>query len=168
MLCSSRDGRPFGHNRHVPKIEGRVCAPFGGAGSPCNTICPGPRPIFVPSGILSHPAVWPQQTWAENWGLCPLEGVELGPVACAEDYLHTKWYLDASSRLATTDISQKLGAVPLFGGGARSPSSTMWPAPRPTFIPSGISIHPAVWPQGHGPKTGGCAPFWGRGSWVPI
>jgi len=27
---------------------------------------------FIPSGILIHPAVWPQQTWAEKWGLlCP-------------------------------------------------------------------------------------------------
>jgi len=49
-----------------------------GAGSPCNTMWPGPRPTFVPSGILIHQAVWPQQTWAENWGLCPL-GMELGP-----------------------------------------------------------------------------------------
>jgi len=32
---------------------------------------PGPRPTFVPSDILIHPAVWPQKTWAENWGLCP-------------------------------------------------------------------------------------------------
>ena len=31
----------------------------------------GPMPTFVPSGILIHPAVWPRQTWAENWGLCP-------------------------------------------------------------------------------------------------
>ena len=34
----------------------------------------GPRPTFVPSGILIHPAVLPQQTWAENWGLCPFKG----------------------------------------------------------------------------------------------
>ena len=35
-------------------------------------------------------------------------------------------------RLATTDIGQKLGAaVPfLWGGGAGSPSNTMWPGPR--------------------------------------
>jgi len=30
------------------------------------------RPTSVPSGILIHPSVCPQQTWAENWG-------ELGP-----------------------------------------------------------------------------------------
>jgi len=32
---------------------------------------PGLRPTSLPTGILIHPAVWPQQTWAENWGVCP-------------------------------------------------------------------------------------------------
>jgi len=40
----------------------------GGAGIPSNTVWPGPRSTSVPSGLLIHPAVWPQQTWAENWG----------------------------------------------------------------------------------------------------
>jgi len=49
---------------------------FGGegAGSSSNTMSPKPTPISVPSGILIHPAVRPQQIWAENWwggGLCP-------------------------------------------------------------------------------------------------
>jgi len=36
-------------------------APFcGRAGSPSNTMSPGPRPTSVSSGILMHPAVWPQ------------------------------------------------------------------------------------------------------------
>jgi len=39
-----------------------------GAGSPSNTKSPGPRPISIPSGILIHPAIWPKQIWAENWG----------------------------------------------------------------------------------------------------
>jgi len=40
------------------------------------------------------------------------------------------------------------GAVPPFwGGGAGFPSSTMWPGPRPISKPSGILIHPTVWPQ---------------------
>jgi len=56
---------PFGHNRHLPKIVG-LC-PFGG-GSPSNTMWPGPRPTSTSSGVMIHPAVWPQQTWAENWG----------------------------------------------------------------------------------------------------
>ena len=35
------------------------------------------------------------------------------------------------------------------GGWVRtgSPSNTMWPGPRPTSLPSGIVIHPTVWPQ---------------------
>jgi len=35
---------------------------MGGAGSPSNTISPGPRPTSVPSGILIHPTIWPQYT----------------------------------------------------------------------------------------------------------
>ena len=43
-----------------------------------HTMSPGPRPTSVPSGILIHPAVWPQQTWAKNWGgAVPLLGSHL-------------------------------------------------------------------------------------------
>jgi len=31
-----------------------------GAGSPSNTMWPGPRPTSLPSGILINPTVWPQ------------------------------------------------------------------------------------------------------------
>ena len=83
-------------------------------------------PTSIPSGILIHPAVWPQQTWAENWGRYwgavppPLffwgGGIEHN-VAWAEIYLPTKWHLDPCSRLVTTDMGQKLGAaVPLLLG----------------------------------------------------
>ena len=69
--------------------------------------------------------------------------------------------------LATIDIGRKEGAaVQLSGGGAGSPSNTMWPRPRPTSVPSDILIHVAVWHNRHGPKIGGCA-FFG-GDWVPI
>ena len=34
----------------------------GEAGSPSNTMSPGLRPTSVPSGILTHSAVWPQYT----------------------------------------------------------------------------------------------------------
>jgi len=45
----------------------------GGAGSPSNTNSSGPRPASIPIGILVHPPVWPQRTWAENWeGIVPL------------------------------------------------------------------------------------------------
>jgi len=38
----------------------------------------GPRPTSIPCGILIHPAIWPQQIWAENWWLCPFGGRETG------------------------------------------------------------------------------------------
>jgi len=31
--------------------------------------------------------------------------------------------------------------------GARTPSSTMRPGPRSTSVPSGVFVHPAIWPQ---------------------
>ena len=68
-----------------------------GAGSPSNTMSHGPT--SVPSCILIHPVVWPQHTWAENWGLC-LFGVEgeLGShlTQCGQGpaYLCAKFYLD--------------------------------------------------------------------------
>jgi len=58
-------------------------------------------------------------------------------------------------------------AVPLSPGGSWVPSNAMWPGPRPTSIPSGILVHPAIWPQGTlaavwpqytWPKIGGCTP----------
>ena len=35
-------------------------------------------------------------------------------------------------------------------------------------MPSGILIHPAIWPQQLWPKIGGSGPFLGRCGWVPI
>ena len=45
------------------------------------TKSPGPRPTPIRSGILVHPAIWPQQIWAENWGLCPFERVGAGSLS---------------------------------------------------------------------------------------
>ena len=39
-----------------------------GARSSSNTMSLGSMPTFLPSGILIHQAIWPQQIWAENWG----------------------------------------------------------------------------------------------------
>jgi len=76
-----------------------------GVGSPSSTMSPGPRPISVPSGILIHPAVWPQQTWAKNRGYAPFRGGELGlhlaQCGRAEAILHAKFHLDPSNRLAS-------------------------------------------------------------------
>jgi len=58
-------------------------SPFGeGAGSPSNTKSPGRRPTSIPSGILIHAAIWPEQIWAENWGgLCPIGGRGAGSLS---------------------------------------------------------------------------------------
>jgi len=98
------------------------CAPFsGGAGSPSNTMSPGPKPTSI-----VHP--------------------------------------DSSNHLATIDMGRGLyerrlacvrkrqkfrrAAVTFsVGGGAGLPSNTMWPGPRPRSVPSGILVHPTVWPQ---------------------
>jgi len=81
-------------------------------------------------------------------------------------------------------MGRKLGALPPFlGRGAGCSSSTMWPAPRPTSMPSailihpdssshlatrdmGILIHPAIWPR-YGPKIGGALLLCGRGAGSP-
>ena len=84
----------------------------GRAGS-SSTMWPGSRPTFVPSGILIHPAVRTQQTWAEIWGAVPLRGgagSTSNNESWAEAYLRTKWHLDPSSRLAKIR-----GCDPLFG-----------------------------------------------------
>jgi len=91
----------------------------------------------------------------------PLSWRELGRLA--EVYLRTKWHLDPSRRLATTDTGRKLGRLCLFSGGDGFPSNTKSPGPRTTCVPSGILIRPAVWPQQTCAENGGCAPrFWGK------
>jgi len=79
-------------------------------------------------------------------------------VAWAEAYLRTKWHLDPPSRLATIDMGRKVGLCPLLER-AGSPSNTMSPRPRPTSVPSGILIQPAVWPQQTWAENWGLCPF---------
>jgi len=75
------------------------------------------------SGILIHPAVWPQQTRAKNggWGCVPLFQVELGPhvtqYGLGRGLPSTKWHLDLCSCLATIRVP-KLGVLcpAPFGG----------------------------------------------------
>jgi len=102
----------------------------GGAGCPSNTMWPGPRPTFVPSGILIHPAVG-HNTWAEKWGLLsPLfwggEWVRWVPisVAWAKAYLRTKWHLDPTGHLAITDMGRKLWGCALLGRWLLGPDLT--------------------------------------------
>jgi len=80
---------PSNHNRYGPK-NGGLC-PFvgGGAGSPCNTRWPGPRPTCMPSFILIHQTVWPQYTnitdrtdrqWSDGIGQTILQTVAQKPI----------------------------------------------------------------------------------------
>ena len=84
-------------------------------------------------------------------------------MAWAEVCFRTEWCLHPSSHLATIDMGQKLGAVPLLGGGggAGFPSNTMSPALRSISVQSGILIHLAVVPQQMGRKLGAVPLFWG-------
>jgi len=121
--------------------------------SPHNTMRSGPRPTFVPSGILIHPAVWPQQMWAKNLGFRPffLGGGE------AESPSNTMSLGPRPTSLPSGILNilghnryrpKCRGAPPAVGGGgAGSSCHTMWAEPRPTCMPSFILIHPAIWSQ---------------------
>jgi len=77
---------------------------------------------------------------------------------------------EIGDRLVATDMGRKLGAVPLFfgGGGAGSPSNKMWRGPRPTSVPSGTLINPAIWPQQTRAKNSkGAVPLGGAGPHLP-
>jgi len=52
-----------------------------GAGSPSNRMSLGSRPTFLPGGILIHRAIWTQQIWTKNWGLCPFRGGRPGSLS---------------------------------------------------------------------------------------
>jgi len=55
--------QPFGYNKHRPKIGDGAPPHFwkgGGAGFPSNTNSLELRPTSISSGILMHPAFWPQ------------------------------------------------------------------------------------------------------------
>jgi len=101
-----------------PKIGGHWLRPFWGRPvSPSLTQC-RPGEAYLTTNGMIHPAVWPQCTWGENWGLCPFQGAgsssnTISP-GWTEAYLRTKWHLDPFSRLATIDMGGKLGAVPLL------------------------------------------------------
>ena len=138
----------------------------GRAGSPSNKKSPGLRPTSMPSAILIHPAVWPQQTWAENWGgglrsLAPRKSFDILALYKSDYYYY--YYLGrgelgphltqcrlglwAEAYLRTKwhlDTSSRLS---FLLGVAGSQSNTKSPGLRPTSMPSTNLIHPAVWPQ---------------------
>jgi len=123
---------------------------FWGAGFPSNTTLPGPRSTSIPSRILIHPAIWPQQTWAENWGAPFLGGGWTGSP-------HNTLWPGLRSTFVPSDILIHTAVIffllcPIQRRGAGSPCNTMWPGSRPTFIHNR-----------HGPKSVGLlCPFLGE------
>jgi len=88
-------------------------------------------------------------------------GFHLTQFACAVAYLHAKYRLHPSSRLAAINMGRKfVGALlPFWGGGAGSLSNTKSRGPRPTSIPSDILIHAAILPQQILAENWGLCPF---------
>jgi len=68
--------------------------PFGGVGSPSNTMLPGLRPTSAPSGLLIHPAT--TDMGQKLGSSAPFVGVGSHLTQCgrAEAYLHAKFHLD--------------------------------------------------------------------------
>ena len=102
--------QPFGHNRHGPKIGWAwVCSFFWVSWVPIE------HKVAIPSGILVHPAVWPQRTLVDSkiGGCAPSGEGELCPhlTQCR------KWHLDPCSRLVTIDVGRKFGGSAPFWGG---------------------------------------------------
>jgi len=64
-------------------------------------------------------------------------------------YVRTKWHLDPSSHLATTDMNRKLGgcSAPFLRELGLHLTKCGPYRPRATSTPSGILIRPAVWLQ---------------------
>jgi len=55
---------------------------------------------------------------------------------------------EMGDRWVTISMGRKWrGAAVGAGSRTLSPHLTMWPGPRPTSLPSGIIIHPTIWPQ---------------------
>ena len=80
----------------------------------------------MPSLILIRPTVWPQYTNVTD-KTDRETGQTQQSVALAEVYLRTKWHLNLSSRLATTDMGHFLGGswVPILHNVAWAESTSM-------------------------------------------
>jgi len=115
------------------KVEG-CCAPFFGWGE----LSPRLTQYGLGQGIpLYHVASWSIQPFGRIDMGHKVEGGccwgKLTQCRLGWDLLCSKWHLNPSIRLATTDMGRKL--------------RVLWPGPRPTSMPSFILIHPTVWPH---------------------
>jgi len=103
-VCKIGEGAPppFGEGKRGPHLtQSRLARGL----APCRR------------GILIHAAIWPQQIWAENWGLCPFREGELslpntmwpGPrPTCMPSFILTRpsptvWHNTPTSQTDRTD-----------------------------------------------------------------
>ena len=77
---------------------------------------------------------------------------------------------EMGDHLAKIDTGQNWGGgLSPFWEEELGPHVTQCGLAEATFVPSGILIHPAVWPaQQTWAEIWGLCPLFGRGSWVPI
>jgi len=100
LLCAVCTVASEGQNVGGRSAAVLLCPRLGELGPRAHlTMSPVPRPTSVPSGILIYPAFWLQQTclfgsWVPSNTMWPW------PIE-AKVYLHAKFRLDPSNRLAT-------------------------------------------------------------------
>jgi len=61
--------------------------------------------------------------------------------------------------MATVDIRKEGGGCCALSQSAGTQSNAMWPGPRSTSGPSGVIVHPVVWPQNTRTEKCGLCPF---------
>jgi len=105
-------------------------------------ICMNKHGSFIYVSILccTSSSLWKITTFTYGNGICRRENKPLIYKCSAA--------AEMSDHLATIHMHWKVGGYcALSTGGVGSPSNRMSPGPRPTSVPSGILINPAVWPQ---------------------
>jgi len=153
-----------GHNRHGPTRGGAAVPLSRGSWVPVSLIHCGRGRDLLPYQVASS-SIQPfgHNRLEPKTGAVPLLRGSCDP---CRPYLRTKWHLDPSSRFATIDMGQKLGGVgvgvPSFWGSWVPIEHTVSPGPRSTSIPSGVLVHPAIWPERTLAENWGLCPF-GRG-----
>jgi len=123
-----------------------------------------PRPTFVQGGILIHAAIWPQQTWAENWGLCPIFGEGAGSLSNTKSPGLRPTSIPSGILMHPTiwhnRYGPKIGGLcPNFEEGGVGPHLTRYRLGC-GLLPCQV-VSSSMQPCGHnryGSKTGGCAP----------
>jgi len=127
---------------------------------------PGPRPTFVLSAIMIHPAVWPQQIWAEIWGLCPLEsgaGSTSNAMLSAQGLSLYQVVSLSIQPFSHNKHGSKIGScAPLFGGEGAEHNVAWVEAYRHAKWYTDPCSHLATIDMGK--KLGALPPFLGRGA----